>query len=64
MRTLTSRPKYRFCWWCSLQLRANHHRLMASPDQPAAAPVIVHSDCADEMVAEGWSDITAVARAA
>jgi hypothetical protein len=57
-KTLTTRPRYRFCWWCSLRLRANFHRLMQSSEQPAAAPVIVHADCADDMVAEGWLDVT------
>lgn len=56
MPTLTTRPRYRFCWWCSLQLRANFHRLMLSTDQPASTPVIVHVDCAEEMSGDGWVD--------
>ncbi len=54
MTTLKTRPRYRFCWWCSRQLRGSSHRIMRGPGGEAG--VIVHCDCADEMRAEGWAE--------
>lgn len=54
MTTLKTRPKYRFCWWCSRQLRGSSHRIMRGPGGETG--VIVHCDCAHEMRAEGWTE--------
>jgi hypothetical protein len=56
MSSLNTRPRYRFCWWCSLQLRGNFHRVMESGDHAANGNVLVHVSCGDEMLAEGWED--------
>ena len=54
MATLKTRPRYRFCWWCSRQLRGSSHRIMRGPGSETG--VIVHCDCADEMRTEGWAE--------
>ena len=50
MRTF-DRPRYLFCWWCSLRLRGRSHWIMSTQGQ---APVSVHRCCSEEMVLEGW----------
>ncbi len=54
MTTQKTRPRYRFCWWCSRQLRGSSHRIMRGTGGEAG--VIVHCDCAGEMRAEGWAE--------
>jgi hypothetical protein len=55
------KPRYRFCWWCSNQLRGRHHRkLRATTALANPEPVIVHHDCADEMLIDGgWVAVPA-----
>ena len=50
MRTF-DRPRYFFCWWCSLRLRGRSHWIMSMDGQ---APVSVHRECSEEMKLEGW----------
>lgn len=54
MAAANARPKYRFCWWCSRQLRGRSHQTMcATAGTSKVAPVIVHFECAEEMGGEG-----------
>jgi hypothetical protein len=53
----TPKPRYRFCWWCSRQLRGRHHLILRATSALAnTEPVIVHHGCADEMLHEGGWD--------
>ena len=52
MRELSG-PRYRFCWWCNRQLRANFYRAMRPTDDPDDFDaVIVHARCAAIMERE------------
>ena len=57
------RPRYRFCWWCSRQLRGRMHLNVRSTDMPMnVAPVIVHIQCAESMRDEGgWEEVVQAA---
>ena len=54
-----SGPRYRTCWWCNRQLRANFYRAMRPTDDPDDFdPVIVHARCAAIMEREGmWEAV-------
>ena len=51
-------PRYRTCWWCNRQIRANFHRAMRSTHDPDDFdPVIVHASCAADMEREGGFEV-------
>lgn len=61
MPVLKTRPRYRFCWWCSNKLRGNQHMIMRASAEAAsgAANVIAHAACAEEMEREeGWEVVS------
>jgi hypothetical protein len=60
---LRTRPKYRFCWWCSKQLWGNSHQVMRSRDSVNGVreEVSVHRCCAESMQREGgWEEASAL----
>jgi len=63
MPVLKTRPRYRFCWWCSNKLRGNQHMIMRATREPdsGATNVIVHAACAEEMERDGgWAVMAAI----
>ncbi|HTR50279.1 MAG TPA: hypothetical protein VMJ10_06195 [Kofleriaceae bacterium] len=57
--TKTPKPRYRFCWSCSRQLRGRHHKILRATTALAnPEPVIVHHECANEMLDDGGWDVS------